>query len=102
MNVLKRLATCTAGWNNGSAIIRACLSRVKRVRIQIRHRKHLFYVADNDNKVIGSGNLNFFVHIDLCFGLIKRFFDMFIPYTPCFDPAQITGEDSVTLKLELL
>ncbi|CAH1194136.1 hypothetical protein NTGBS_170038 [Candidatus Nitrotoga sp. BS] len=58
MNVLKRLETREAGWNNCSVIIRAYLSRVYRVGFQFRHRAY-FFVADNARKVIGMGTLGF-------------------------------------------
>ncbi len=53
------------------------------------------------NEISEIGKPDFFVQIDLCFGLIQRFFEMLL-YASCADLAKITGEDSAGLKLELL
>ena len=53
------------------------------------------------NEIIGIDQPDSFVQIELCFGLIQRFFEI-LPNASCVDLAKITGEDSVRLKLELL
>ncbi|CAH1078802.1 hypothetical protein NTG1052_330015 [Candidatus Nitrotoga sp. 1052] len=40
------------------------------------------------NEIIGIGKLDFFVQIDLCFGLIQRLFEMLLSYASCVDPRQ--------------
>ncbi len=52
------------------------------------------------NEIIGIGKPDFFIQIDLCFGLIQRFFEM-LPYASCVDLAKIISEDSARSKLEL-
>ncbi|RFC39366.1 MAG: hypothetical protein DID89_2727547985 [Candidatus Nitrotoga sp. CP45] len=57
-------------------------------------------ICNTANEIIGIGKPDFFMQIDLCFGLIQSFFEM-LPHASFVDLAKIISEDSARSKLEL-